>query len=58
MKILKPKQVSKILNVSVKTLQNWDRSKKLIAYRDKASNRRFYTDLQISEFLESSIGKF
>ena len=51
MSILKPRQVSQILNVSVKTLQNWDRDKKLIAFRDKASNRRFYTDEQINSFL-------
>lgn len=29
MKILKPKEVSQILNVTVKTLQNWDYSGKL-----------------------------
>lgn len=51
MKILKPKEVSKILNVSVKTLQNWDRNKKLIAFRFKSSNRRYYTEEQINEFL-------
>ena len=49
--ILKPKDVSKILNVSVKTLQNWDKSKKLIANRDKCSNRRYYTEEQINDFL-------
>lgn len=51
MSILKPRQVSQILNVSVKTLQNWDKDKKLIALRDKASNRRYYTDEQINSFL-------
>lgn len=51
MKILKPRQVSQMLNVSVKTLQNWDRNGKLIAFRDKASNRRYYTEEQINSFL-------
>ena len=51
MVILKPRQVSQILNVSVKTLQNWDKEKKLIAFRDKASNRRYYTEEQINQFI-------
>lgn len=51
MKILKPRQVSQILNVSVKTLQNWDKQQKLVAFRDKASNRRYYTEQQINQFL-------
>lgn len=51
MQILKPREVAQILNVTVKTLQNWDNNKKLIAFRDKASNRRYYTDAQINEFL-------
>lgn len=51
MQILKPREVAQILNVTVKTLQNWDYNKKLIAFRDKASNRRYYTDTQINEFL-------
>lgn len=50
MKILKPKEVSKILNVTVKTLQNWDYSGKLIAKRNP-NNRRYYTYDQINKFL-------
>src|SRR5574344_192365 len=50
MKILKPKEVSEILNVTVKTLQNWDYSGKLIAKRNP-NNRRYYTYDQISKFL-------
>lgn len=51
MKILKPYEVSKILRVTVKTLQNWDKDKKLIAFRNKETNRRYYTEQQINEFL-------
>ena len=51
MVILKPRQVSQILNVSVKTLQNWDKEKKLIAFRDGASDRRYYTEEQINQFI-------
>lgn len=43
--------MSKILNVSVKTLQRWDRTGKLKAYRTP-TNRRFYTDNQVKEFLK------
>lgn len=41
MKILKPKEVSQILNVTVKTLQNWAYSGKLVAKRNP-NNRRYY----------------
>lgn len=50
MKILKPKEVSGLLNVTVKTLQNWDYSGKLIAKRNP-NNRRYYTYDQINKFL-------
>lgn len=50
-KILKPKEVAKMLNVSVNTLQRWDREKKLIAFRNPVSNRRYYTEEQIIELL-------
>lgn len=50
-KILKPKEVAKMLNVSVNTLQRWDREKKLIAFRNPVSNRRYYTEEQIVELL-------
>jgi DNA-binding transcriptional MerR regulator len=49
--ILKPKEVAKMLNVTVNTLQRWDREKKLIAYRNPISNRRYYTQEQISILL-------
>lgn len=50
MEILKPKQVANILNVTVKTLQNWDYDKKLIAFRSP-NNRRYYTREQLDLFL-------
>ena len=51
MKILKPKDVSKRLNVTVWTLQEWDRKGKLKAYRYPQTNRRYYTEAQIDGFL-------
>jgi predicted site-specific integrase-resolvase len=51
MKILKPKEVSEQLNVTVWTLQDWDRKGKLKAYRNPKTNRRYYTEEQIDEFL-------
>lgn len=50
MKILKPKEVSQMLNVTVKTLQNWDYSGKLVAKRNP-NNRRYYTFEQLNKFL-------
>ena len=49
-KIYKPKEVSKILNVTVFTLQVWDRKGKLKAYRTP-TGRRYYTEKQINEIL-------
>jgi predicted site-specific integrase-resolvase len=51
MKILKPHEVSKILNVTVRTLQKWDREGKLKANRTPTTNRRYYTQDQINEYL-------
>lgn len=51
MKILKPKEVSEWLNVTVWTLQEWDRKDKLKAYRNPKTNRRYYTEEQIDDFL-------
>jgi len=51
MKILKPKDVSKMLNVTVKTLQNWNYDGKLVAFRNP-NNRRYYTQEQINKFLK------
>ena len=49
----KPQEFAKILGVSVKTLQRWDRDQKLIAHRTP-TNRRFYTDAQYVEYMNAS----
>lgn len=41
-------EAAKILGVSVKTLQRWDRDGKFVANRTP-SNRRFYTEKQIND---------
>jgi len=51
MKILKPKEVAEKLNVTVWTLQDWDRKGKLKAFRNPKTDRRFYTEEQIDEFI-------
>lgn len=48
--IYKPKDVAKILGVTQKTLINWEKSNKLVAYRSP-TNRRFYKQDQIDEIL-------
>jgi len=45
----KPKDFSELLNVSVKTLQRWDRDEILIAKRTP-TDRCYYTDDQYLEF--------
>jgi excisionase family DNA binding protein len=49
----KPKEFAELLNVSVKTLQRWDRDKILIAKRTP-TDRRFYTEEQLQEYLKKS----
>lgn len=49
--ILKPKDVSHILNVTTKTLIEWDKSGKLTAFRT-STNKRYYTREQIYDFLQ------
>ncbi|KXH83722.1 IS607 family transposase [Sporosarcina sp. HYO08] len=49
-KIYKPNEFAKMLNVTVKTLQNWDNDGKLIAYRNP-SGRRFYTNEQYEAYM-------
>lgn len=50
MAIYKPKEMAKKLNVTVRTLQRWDRIGKLPAKRSP-TNRRYYTDDQLLQFL-------
>lgn len=49
--ILKPKDVSHILNVTTKTLIERDKSGKLVAFRT-STNKRYYTREQIYDFLQ------
>jgi len=48
-KIYKPKEFAKLVNVTVTTLQRWDREGVLKAYRNP-KNRRFYTEQQLKKF--------
>lgn len=45
----KPKEFAELLNVSVKTLQRWDREGILKAYRTP-TNRRYYTQEHYLKF--------
>ena len=49
-KIYKPKEFAELLNVTVTTLQRWDREGVLKAYRNP-KNRRFYTEQQLKDFI-------
>ena len=49
----KPKEFVELLNVSVKTLQRWDREGILTAKRTP-TDRRFYTEEQLQEYLKKS----
>ena len=49
----KPKEFAELLNVSVKTLQIWDREGILTAKRTP-TDRRFYTEEQLQEYLKKS----
>ena len=53
MKQYKVGQFAKLLNVTVKTLQNWDKQGTLKAYRTP-TNQRFYTEEQLNQILNSS----
>ena len=44
-------QATKMLGVTVKTMQRWDREGKLIPAGRSDTNRRWYTEEQIQEFL-------
>jgi len=45
----KPKEFAKMIGISVRTLQRWDREGKLIAFRTP-TNRRYYTDEHLQQF--------
>ena len=48
--IYKPKDVAKLMGVTVKSVQRWDNEGRLVAKRTP-QNRRYYTQDQIDEFL-------
>lgn len=50
MKVYKTGQFAKLIGVHITTLQKWDRMGKLKAHRTP-TNRRFYTEEQLKEFL-------
>lgn len=49
----KPNEFGKLLNVSVRTLQRWDKEGFLIAFRSP-TNRRYYTHTQYVEYVGNS----
>lgn len=53
MKQYKVGEFAKLLNVTVKTLQNWDKQGTLKAYRTP-TNQRFYTEEQLNQILKLS----
>ena len=44
-------KAAKLLGVSVKTLQRWEREGRLVPVARTDSNRRLYTETQIREFI-------
>ena len=49
----KPKDFARLLGVSVKTLQRWDNTGVLKAFRTP-TNRRYYTQAQYEEYIAGS----
>ena len=54
--IYKPKDFSKLIGVSVKTLQRWDKEGILVAKRNP-KNRRFYTQEQLEDYMNKANAK-
>ena len=50
-------QTAKLLGITVKTLQRWEREGRLIPFARTKSNRRLYTVSQIKAFLGIKLGK-
>jgi len=46
------KEVAKVLGVSPLTVRNWDRKKRLIAYRNPLNNYRLYKVSDVEKLLE------
>ena len=51
--VYKPKDFAKLIGVSVKTLQRWDKDGILKAYRSP-TDRRYYTSDQYDQYMNSS----
>lgn len=56
MTMLKPKEMAKRLNVTVRTLQRWDKEGTLKAYRTP-TNRRYYTEEQYLNYIGKPLSK-
>lgn len=52
MRVYKPKELAKLINVSVQTLQNWDNTGRMKAHRTP-TNRRFYTQEHVRAYFNS-----
>lgn len=47
------KEASRLLGVSALTLRNWDKKKKLLAYRHPINNYRVYREDELKNFLQT-----
>ena len=54
--IYKPKDFARLIGVSVKTLQRWDREGVLKAHRTP-TDRRYYTSEQYDGYIDSGISR-
>lgn len=52
--IYKIGEFANLVNLSVSTLQRWDRNKILVAFRTP-SNRRYYTDSHLEKFEQKGV---
>lgn len=50
-------QAAKYLDLSVKTLQRWDREGRVKAHRNQASNRRYYYQSELDEILGKPVSE-
>ena len=53
MKVYKPQEFSKMLGVSISTLQRWDRDGVFVAHRTP-TGRRFYTQEDYEKFMNGT----
>lgn len=52
LKFYKPNEFAKLINVSILTLQRWD-NKGILKANRTPTNRRYYTEKQLLEFLQN-----